>query len=153
VLTSAPRNPSDCCTHLADSAQQLSRKRRIPNSGHDGMRMRSQPVHVSWNEIADEEVGDVNEWICNTEEVAPSPPTSMATDPRTALGTVYKGCKCPSHQEIYRNWPMRDAELTIAQCMKICVYCGKDDFVSSAELCKREWNIGGCSVWTCRLLR
>lgn len=27
--------------------------------------------------------------------------------------TVYKGCKCPKHQEI-RNWPMRDAEPKIA---------------------------------------
>ena len=68
-------------------------------------------------------------------ETAPSPPTSMATDTRTALGKIYKGCRCPSHQEIYSDWPTHDAELTIAQCMKICVYCGKD-FPIAAELRK-----------------
>jgi hypothetical protein len=75
------------------------------------------------------------EWICNTVETAPSPPTSMATDTRTALGKIYKGCKCPLHQEIYSDWPTHNAELTIAQCMKICVYCGRD-FTSAAELRK-----------------
>jgi len=75
------------------------------------------------------------EWIRNTVETAPSPPTSMATDTRTALGKIYKGCKCPLHQEIYSNWPTHNAELTIAQCMKICVYCGRD-FTSAAELRK-----------------
>jgi hypothetical protein len=76
-----------------------------------------------------------NEWPYNTAEVEPSPPTSMATDTRTALGRVYKGCRCPSHQEIYNDWPRHNAELTIAQCMKICVYCGKD-FAVAAEVRK-----------------
>jgi hypothetical protein len=75
------------------------------------------------------------EWVHNTAEVAPSPPTSMATDTRTALGTTYKGCKCPEHQEIYSNWPTHDAELTISQCMKTCVYCGSD-FVRTTILRK-----------------
>jgi hypothetical protein len=80
--------------------------------------------------------GDVtNEWLQGTVETARSPPTSLATDTRTALGHIYKGCRCPSHQEIYSNWPYHNAELTIAQCMKICVYCGKD-FQSAAELRK-----------------
>ncbi len=73
-------------------------------------------------------------WIGDPEE-EPSPPTSMATDTRTAQGTIYKGCKCPEHQEIYSDWPVQDAELTISQCMKICVYCGKD-FPVAAELRK-----------------
>jgi hypothetical protein len=76
-----------------------------------------------------------NEWLYGTAEVEPSPPTSMATDPRTALGAIYKACKCPSHQEIYSDWPTQDAELTIATCMKICMYCGKD-FAVTAELRK-----------------
>jgi len=76
-----------------------------------------------------------NEWIQNTEEIAPSPPTSMATDPRTVLGTIYKACKCPSHQDIYSNWPQQDAELTIALCMKMCMYCGAD-FATAAHLRK-----------------
>ncbi len=71
----------------------------------------------------------------NTAEAAPSPPTSMATDTRTALGKIYRGCKYPSHQEIYSDWPTHDAELTIAQCMKTCVYCGRD-FTGAADLRK-----------------
>ncbi|CRG90417.1 putative RNA-directed DNA polymerase from transposon BS [Talaromyces islandicus] len=59
----------------------------------------------------------------------------MATDTRTALGRIYKGCKCPSHQEIYSDWPTHNAELTIAQCMRICVYCGKD-FALASEVRK-----------------
>jgi hypothetical protein len=78
---------------------------------------------------------DDSEWMRNTVEVAPSPPTSMATDTRTALGAIYRGCKCPTHQEIYSNWPTHNAELTIAQCMRTCVYCGKD-FTNAAELRK-----------------
>jgi hypothetical protein len=44
-----------------------------------------------------------SERVYNTAEVAPSPPTSMATGTRIALGRIYKGCKCPSHQEIYSD--------------------------------------------------
>jgi hypothetical protein len=76
-----------------------------------------------------------NEWIYDTAEVEPSPITSLATDTRTALGRIYKGCHCPEHQELYSDWPAHNAELTIAQCMKICVYCGKD-FAVAAELRK-----------------
>jgi hypothetical protein len=72
-------------------------------------------------------------WIDNIAEDSPSPPSSMATDPRTALGGIYKGCKCPPHQDIYSNWPTHDAELVIARCMKICMYCGKD-FESAAKI-------------------
>lgn len=69
-----------------------------------------------------------NHWLTTIPEVTEvehSPLTSVATDPRTAQGDIYKGCSCPSHQEIYSNWPMENAELTIAKCMKTCVYCGK----------------------------
>ncbi|EED12027.1 conserved hypothetical protein [Talaromyces stipitatus ATCC 10500] len=76
-----------------------------------------------------------NGWIYDTAEVEPSPITSLATDTRTALGRIYKGCHCPEHQEIYSDWPAHNAELTIVQCMKICVYCGKD-FAVAAELRK-----------------
>lgn len=88
-----------------------------------------------------------SEWIYNTVEDGPSPPTSMATDARTALGTIYKGCKCPSHQEIYSNWPTHNAELTIAQCMKICVYCGRD-YTTAAELRKhmRRLDYARCNI-------
>jgi hypothetical protein len=37
----------------------------------------------------------------------------------------------PFHQDVYNDWPTQDAELTIAKCMKICVYCGKDSTVPS----------------------
>jgi len=95
-------------------------------------------------------VSNDSEWIYNSAEAAPSPPTSMATDTRTALGKIYKGCRCPSHQEIYSDWPTHNAELTIAQCMKICVYCGRD-FLTAAELRKHmkkikyaQRNLGIC---------
>ncbi|QKX57721.1 uncharacterized protein TRUGW13939_04840 [Talaromyces rugulosus] len=88
---------------------------------------------------ADDWLNDVfgvnDELVNNIADTEPSPPTSMATDTRTALGRIYKGCKCPSHQEIYSDWPTHNAELTIAQCMKICVYCGKD-FAVAAEVRK-----------------
>jgi hypothetical protein len=67
-----------------------------------------------------------SKWIRNAAEAAPSPPPSMATDTRMALEQVYKGCKCPAHQDIYSNWPTQNAELTIGQCMKKCVYCGRE---------------------------
>ena len=70
-----------------------------------------------------------NNWlstISEVPEVEASPLTSVATDTRTAQGGIYKGCRCLSHLEIYSDWPKRNAELTIAKCMKICVYCGKD---------------------------
>jgi hypothetical protein len=82
-----------------------------------------------------------SEWIHNAAEVAPSPPTSMATDTRTALGAIYKGCKCPTHQEIYSNWPTHNAELTIAQCMRACMYCGTD-FPRAFDLRKHLKKVG-----------
>ena len=79
-----------------------------------------------------------NHWLnTNPEnpEEEPSPLTSTGTDPRTAQGGIYKGCKCPEHQDIYRDWPAQDAELTIAKCMRTCPYCG-NDFPIAAELRK-----------------
>jgi hypothetical protein len=55
-----------------------------------------------------------------------SPLTSVATDPQTAQGTVFRACRCPEHQDIYNNWPTQNANLNIVGCMKICPYCGKD---------------------------
>lgn len=71
-------------------------------------------------------VNNNNDWLHDLAEVEPSPLTSMATDTCTALGKIYKGCKCPSHQGIYSGWPTQDADLIIAKCMRICMYCGKD---------------------------
>ena len=85
--------------------------------------------------LADLERNEANGRLHDTIEVAASPPTSMATDTRTAQGNIFKGCRCPAHQEIYSNWPTFNAELTIAQCMKTCVYCGKD-CTNAAELRK-----------------
>lgn len=48
-------------------------------------------------------------------------------------GLRYKGCRCPVHQGMYEDWPAYDAELTIAPCMKTCVYCG-NMFRSASEL-------------------
>ncbi|OAF56733.1 hypothetical protein VC83_07063 [Pseudogymnoascus destructans] len=47
---------------------------------------------------------------------------SMATDTRIARG-IWRGCTCPSHQAIYNGWPTHNADLTIAQCMRTCMYC------------------------------
>lgn len=92
-------------------------------------------IHDADAWLANLESNSANDWLHDTVETARSPPTSLATDTRTAHGTIYKGCKCPSHQEIYSNWPTQDAELTIAQCMKTCVYCGSD-FNVAADLRK-----------------
>jgi hypothetical protein len=83
----------------------------------------------------DNMVNNGSGWINNTAEVAPSPATSIATDTRTALEKIYKACRCLPHQEIYSDWPTHNAELTIAQCMKTCMYCGVD-FTTAAELRK-----------------
>ena len=74
-----------------------------------------------------------SEWIDDTAEIAAPTLTSTATNPRTTSGSLFRSCYCPSHQQIYENWPTRDAELTIARCMKICMYCGKD-FPNAADL-------------------
>jgi len=57
---------------------------------------------------------------------ASSPLTSVASEPDTAGGRIFRGCKCAAHQHIYDDWPMHDAELTIAKCMTVCMYCGVD---------------------------
>lgn len=48
---------------------------------------------------------------------------SMATDTRIARG-IWRGCTCPSNQAIYNDRPTHNADLTIAQCMRTCTYCG-----------------------------
>ena len=69
---------------------------------------------------------DDNEWLPDTSHAELSPLTSEATEPRAATATIFKGCKCSAHQHLYDDWPTRDAELTIAKCMTVCVYCGVD---------------------------
>jgi hypothetical protein len=69
---------------------------------------------------------DTDDLQYNIVGTAISPPTSLAMDTRTAQGRIYKGCRCPHHQDIYDNWPTQSANLNIVSCMKICLYCGKD---------------------------
>ena len=67
------------------------------------------------------------------EDPDPSPLTSVATDPRTSQGTLFRACQCVEHQEIYNDWPTQNADLIIAKCMKNCMYCGKY-FTFASEL-------------------
>jgi hypothetical protein len=78
---------------------------------------------------------DTTDWPLEMLETEISTTTSLATDTRAAQGIIYKGCRCPQHQEIYNNWPTQDANLNIASCMKVCTYCGKD-FPSTPNLRK-----------------
>ena len=74
-----------------------------------------------------------NEWLLPVTEVELSLRTSTATDPRTTLGVYFRSCNYPLHQEVYNNWLAEDAELTIAKCMKVCIYYGKD-FPKASDL-------------------
>ena len=38
---------------------------------------------------------------------------------------MYQGCTCPEHQNIYQNWPAKDAILQIPKCMRNCPNCNK----------------------------
>ena len=67
-----------------------------------------------------------DEWLPHVAEDVTSIPTSKLTDSSAAQSGMYKGCTCPEHQELYINWPAKDAELVIAQCMRICPYCGSE---------------------------
>lgn len=70
--------------------------------------------------------GEDGEWAPETADAESSPLTSVASEPDTSEGKIFRGCKCEAHRSIYDNWPMRDAELTIAKCMTVCMYCGVD---------------------------
>lgn len=108
---------------------------------------RSQPCLHPANEVDDtfgfqdaddwlDNMIDVDaEWLPHIAEDERSIPTSKATGLPTTQWAVYKGCKCPQHQDIYSTWPLQDAEVKIARCMKVCMYCG-DDFTSAADLRK-----------------
>uniref|UniRef100_A0A1L7UN13 Reverse transcriptase n=1 Tax=Fusarium mangiferae TaxID=192010 RepID=A0A1L7UN13_FUSMA len=66
--------------------------------------------------LANIAINDGNDWLPDTAETDAigteiSPPTSMATDTRTAQGKIYKACRCPQHQDIYDTWPTRNANL------------------------------------------
>lgn len=67
-----------------------------------------------------------DERLDNIPEDELSRPTSHGIEAQTANRGVLKGCDCPEHQATYENWPMQNARLTIAKCMRICMYCGKD---------------------------
>ena len=67
----------------------------------------------------------VSDWVYNTTEATLSPANSAE----------WRGCACSSHQAIYKDWPTHNAELTIAQCMRTCIYCGSD-FQGASELRK-----------------
>jgi hypothetical protein len=70
--------------------------------------------------------GGEDEWLPDTPPAEPSLLTSEATPPDTAGARIFRGCRCPEHQHIYDSWPLRDADLTIAKCITVCVYCGTD---------------------------
>lgn len=115
-LTGAPDNdqpqPTSCLPHELEQAFAV------------------EEADVWLNNLA---ANDDFNWNTTAVEDDVSPQTSKATDARRAAGTLYRGCKCPSHQEIYDKWPVQDADLTIAKCMKVCMYCGRD-FRMAADL-------------------
>ena len=82
-----------------------------------------QNADVWLSNVFDEEDG---EWMQDREDAESSPLTSVASEPDTAGGKLFRGCRCVEHQPIYDNWPTHDAELTIAKCMTVCMYCGVD---------------------------
>ena len=104
-----------------------------------------QTLPLPLTEISSEAIQQADEWLNELSNVfdfewpqqgegtGPSPLTSIATDPRTATGKVYRSCRCEEHRGIYDSWPLQDAELTIVKCMKICMYCGKD-FATASEM-------------------
>lgn len=53
----------------------------------------------------------------------------------TTEAAKWRGCACSPHQAIYKVWPTHNAELTIAQCMRTCMYCGSN-FQRASELRK-----------------
>jgi hypothetical protein len=104
----------------------------IPEIEGDSLDM---PDASAWLDDLAEEIDPQWLHLIEQDQPASSPPTSLATDPRTANGTIYRACNCPEHQEIYEDWPIRNAELVIARCMKTCMYCGMD-FTLAAHLRK-----------------
>jgi hypothetical protein len=94
---------------------------------------------------------DVDVWLANMmngtvddqhdeEDNAISPPTSTTTDTQANQGRIYRACACPEHQEAYEDWPLRNANLTIVRCMRICPYCGKD-IKAPTNLRKHLWRM------------
>lgn len=97
-------------------------KTRVKNSSLDLKQVEQSIINVQ-----KEEMNNVDDWVNNTTEATLSPATSTAAE--------WRGCACSSHQGIYNNWPTYNAELTIAQCMRTCVYCGRN-FQGASELRK-----------------
>lgn len=83
----------------------------------------TQDADAWLNNIFDDED---SEWMPEMADVEVSPPTSAASEPDAADGKIFKSCKCAAHKRIYDTWPTHDAELTIAKCMTVCMYCGVD---------------------------
>ena len=75
-------------------------------------------------------INNDDNWVPGQEQTLSSPltspPASLAEEPMTRAGNIFKACNCAVHQHIYDNWPTQDAELTIAKCMTVCMYCGVD---------------------------
>jgi hypothetical protein len=60
----------------------------------------------------------------------PSRGTSMSSEDTQIR---FPGCACDEHKDIYQNWPWRNAELTVATCMRTCPYCNKS-FLTTSNL-------------------
>lgn len=67
-----------------------------------------------------------HEWVPDVMQTDPSPLTSVPTGPQTGPRQIHRSCQCAAHEHLYNDWPRRDAELRIAKCMTICMYCGVD---------------------------
>jgi hypothetical protein len=67
----------------------------------------------------------VNAWNQEAVDEPISTPVSLATNPQTAQGSIYRGCRCLEHHDIYSDWPTHNIEISVTSCMRTCVYCGK----------------------------
>jgi hypothetical protein len=88
-----------------------------------GGALRTQDADAWLNNMFNDED---SEWMPEMADAEASPPTSVASEPDAAGGKLFRSCKCAAHKRIYDDWPTRDAELTIAKCMTVCMYCGVD---------------------------
>ena len=101
-------------SHTLEMEDSQPQQSLYPGEGIEGVAMQEAD---SWLQNIVHDNGE--DWLGAVVGIEPSPMTSIATDTRTALGQIYKACRCPEHQEIYGHWPTENAEPTIARCMGI----------------------------------